>query len=54
MVGDRDSDILAGLNAGVKPVLVKGNAIEEGNEDLLKEYQVLVFEDLLNFVQSLG
>ncbi|AWT60170.1 MAG: D-glycero-beta-D-manno-heptose-1,7-bisphosphate 7-phosphatase [Candidatus Moanabacter tarae] len=54
MVGDRDSDILAGLNAEVKPVLVKGNAIEEGNEDLLKEYQVLVFEDLLNFVKSLG
>ena len=54
MVGDRDSDILAGLNAGIQPVVVKtGYEIGKEVEILLEEYRVLVFEDLLNFVKSL-
>ncbi len=55
MVGDRDSDIGAGLNSGIKSVMVKtGHAFTDEVDAFIENYPVLVFDDLLGFLKSLG
>ena len=54
MVGDRDSDLQAGLNAEVAPVLV-GTGFELTGKigELIREHRIDVFDDLRAFVGSL-
>ena len=53
MIGDRDSDLEAGINSGLRPVFVKtGPEISGETRALLQKYEVLVFGSLGEFVNS--
>ena len=54
MVGDRDTDLQAGLNAAVAPVLVRsGFELTEKIRELLRKHRIDIFDDLRAFVRSL-
>ena len=54
MIGDRDSDLQAGINGRLRPVFVKtGAEMTEEIRALLQGYDVLVFGSLGEFVNSL-
>lgn len=54
MVGDRDTDLQAGLNGGVVPVLVQSGFRLTGKiQKLLQEHSIDAFDDLRQFVHSL-
>lgn len=53
MVGDNISDIEAGINAGVKPILVKtGHGME--HVERVKELNIDIYENILDFATNLS
>ncbi|MDR3274198.1 MAG: HAD-IIIA family hydrolase [Puniceicoccales bacterium] len=54
MVGDKGSDLLAGINAGIKAVFVRtGKPRSSEVEDLIRRKMSLAFNDLLSFTKYL-
>lgn len=52
-IGDKASDVQAGLNASCTPVLVRtGQGLENVDAEIVSDNQVMIFADLLAFVES--
>lgn len=52
-VGDKASDVEAGLNAGCTPVLVRsGQGLENFDTKVVCDNEVMIFNDLLDFVDT--
>lgn len=52
-IGDKATDVQAGLNAGCTPVLVRsGQGLENFDTKVVCDNEVMIFDDLLDFVES--
>lgn len=52
-IGDKATDVEAGLNAGCTPILVRsGQGLENFDSKVVCDNEVMIFDDLLDFVES--
>lgn len=52
-IGDKATDVEAGLNAGCTPVLVRsGQGLENFDTKVVCDNEVMIFDDLLDFVEN--
>ncbi|MDR0418289.1 MAG: HAD-IIIA family hydrolase [Puniceicoccales bacterium] len=53
MVGDKETDAFAGLNAGIHSILLESQYPQSSQcKQLIQEKKILVFKNLLNFAQK--
>lgn len=55
MLGDRPSDWLCGVNAGVQPIAVRtGKELNDDVQGIIDEHRIPVYDSIMEFVATLG